>query len=218
MIINPSDAAPEKKSIEELEQEIKAAQAEHAAVVEAQKKSKQEFEATVGEYKETNASNAFDEAIRKTGIAFHASREDVRTLLTDKNVGGYSVEFSNDGKHCLVKDRDGRPVDSVESALEQLVRECPYLAEHTQHLTQRDPQSGQFQTLAKSDFANAAQRSRFIEREGLARFEALPLRHEKVTPLHSMTAAEYSRLSPAQKSQIIRDIGEDGLSMILKRK
>jgi hypothetical protein len=164
---------------------------------------------------ETNAEITLKAAIGATGVEFHNSASELKSLLT--KVLGYSLTFSNRGDSVRVLSADGKQT-TLESALESLVVAYPYLANHdtTRHLVPRNEQ-GEFSGLSRSAFKTVASKSRFIS-ENPGKWETLPQYPTKKAPTSQLTAREYSRLGLSEKSRLISEIGEAGVAEILRRK
>jgi myosin heavy subunit len=198
---------------EQAAQNLRAAQ-ESKTRIDAQFAAEEEkVQQAIAERRELNSAKAFKEAVRATGIQFHF--EDLREL---KMVLGskYDLETSNDGTFFKVTDADGR-ILTIENALEELATSSSYLVKSgNEHLRPRS-ENGTFTDVVRDDFTSYAAKSRWVKEHSLAEWEAMPQHRAPKVTAAQMTRSQYNTLSRAEKSRLLGEVGETGLTAILSR-
>ena len=195
-------------------QNLRAAQ-ESKSRIDAQFAAEEEkVQQAIAERWEINSAKAFKEAVRSTGINFFFDDiSELRTVLGTK----YDLETSNDGTFFKVTDAQGKVI-TVEKALEELATSSPYLVKSgAEHLNVRAA-NGTFANVVRDDFTSYAAKSRWIKEHSLAEWEAMPQHRTPKVTAAAMTRSQYNTLSRAEKSRLLDEVGETGLTAILSRK
>jgi hypothetical protein len=171
-------------------QNLRAAQ-ESKSRIDAQFAAEEEkVQQAIAERREINSAKAFKEAVRSTGINFFF--DDISELRTK--------------------------VITVEKALEELATSSPYLVKSgAEHLNVRAA-NGTFANVVRDDFTSYAAKSRWIKEHSLAEWEAMPQHRTPKVTAAAMTRSQYNTLSRAEKSRLLDEVGETGLTAILSRK
>jgi hypothetical protein len=194
-------------------QNLRAAQ-ESKTRIDAQFAAEEEkVQQAIAERREINSAKAFKEAVRSTGINFFFEDiSELKTVLGTK----YEVETSNDGTFFKVTSADGKVI-TVEKALEELATSSPYLVKSgAEHLRPRS-ERGTFTDVVRDDFTSYAAKARWIKEHSLSEWESMKQHRAPTVTAAQMTRSQYNTLSRAEKSRLLGEVGETGLTAILSR-
>lgn len=210
-----SESTEESLSVEQAQVKIAEYQAIKATAEAEREKEAAERRRHEAEIRESNTAETFRLSIGKTGIKFHMEPSELRTVL---GVAGFTLTPSNTGDSIRVLDADGEQI-ALETALEKIAVAKPYLVHSgADHLRPRD-ENGTFAQLSKEDFGNnLAAKSRWISEHGIEAWTALPAKRTPRVQESELTAALYSRLPLSEKSKLASELGEAGISAILRRR
>ena len=204
------ELTPEQAQVEiaKLQTQKAEAEAKRAAIEERQREDQELL-------RQTNASETFRAALGSTGIKFHVEEEDLQKVLKAMD---YTLTPSNFGDSFRVLDSNNKQIP-LEKALENLALAHPNLIQSGgDHLRPRT-ESGAFAELCRDDFgSNYAAKARWIREHSLQEWEAMPQHRTAKAPASQMNPREYSQLSIREKSKLISEIGEQGISQILARR
>jgi hypothetical protein len=165
--------------------------------------------------RQTRAAETFRSAVGKTGIRFFMEEEDLKTVLKTMH---YTVTASNAGDSFRVLDENGKQIE-LERAIEALGAKHPNLIQSGgEHLLPLRDETGAYREPARSDYTTLAAKSRYISEFGLSRWEQMSAHPTKKAPTSQLDAKSYSRLSLREKSALVSEIGEAGVSEILRRR
>jgi hypothetical protein len=218
MADNPQDnidptPSPAPKVTPSIPEEWQHLSVEDVKLLEAARKERHEAEAKANQFKvealkleQENRSllqgQAVREAFREAGVRFHPSQSDVIKLL------GQEVEF--DGENVTV---DGKPLDE---ALRAFALANETLVDGRSIRALKDRQEAANPTpKSKADFKSVAERTAFIEREGLAKWESLPNR-PLVTLRGVPSREQWKHMTVSQKTACVNQHGNSIVSRILK--
>jgi hypothetical protein len=165
---------------------------------------------------EERRDTAFNENLRKeilaTGIKSYCSDEELRLVMAKR----YTFNVHSNGSFDLT-DANGRRVE-FGAAFESLAEEKRYLFDgRTLQRFDRQEQRGE---ITRADLRTTAEKSAYINKFGLAAFEALKQRPSAPasTNVLTMRAADYNRLPLREKSRIIDEFGTATVEEILRRR
>lgn len=207
MVDTNLETKPTERELEILLEETRRTRiAEEQALAETQKQVAAQFE----ERKQSAFSARLRSEIAATGLTPYVSDDEVRLLLQKQ----HEFQIASNGSFTLTDDR-GRPVE-FSKALESLATTKGYLFDgrSTRRLHRQDEKE-----ITRADLTTIAQKSSYTEKFGLEQFEKLKAK-PSVPAGHvlSMNAAQYSRLSLAERSKFVATYGSDAVAEILTRR
>ena len=200
-------------------EELKTPEMTPAEVLELEKlrTDRAASEARTAELQAQNRSLKIKDTLAKeidaVGVRFHPSAEDIYKLL--KAEPGFKVVEGADGD-CFHVEIDGQP-SSMTEALKRFALNHQTLADGR---TLRGLKTDAQQVRSLEDLPTREDRQQYIAKHGADTIAALPAHPvtKHADPAKTMTCEEYLSLRIGDRAKIAGEVGEAGVSKILKRK
>ena len=199
----------QKPTEQELQLQLENVRAENLAAQERLAEQQQRAAKAQEENRQMNFNTNLERAIENTGLKTLSAVDQQEFLSVVKSFMKFDVKA--DGSFDVV-DEKGRPVDFDDAFRDFAIKRSVFFDGRSMKSLTTPPDE-----LAKSTMTTA-EKSHYIAKFGLARFEALPMYPPKKYNLATITAAEYLKLSATEKAKIANRVGEAGISEILRRK
>ncbi len=143
-------------------------------------------------------------ALQESGLQFHCSVEEIQKLITAEP----NLDVRPNGDAYYSGDRI-----SLANALRLFGRRHPtFLQRSKEEITEQRTDTT---IQAKSQLVGVNARVAFIAEHGLAAYEALP--QNTPTEVMNLPSSQLVRLPFAERSRLVRQLGEDGWARLLRR-
>ena|SRR6202795_4744770 len=201
----------DNKQLDEKELELALEQAKATRLELEQKaaEEQQRAEQARREREQMDIDKALKRALSEIGIKFHPTDDDLKKILDAK----WQFNVAYDGILEASDRKTGGRVDFAKAVVD-FVLERPFLADQRTLKRYTVPEA----EVTKSDFETPASKASYIQKFGLAAWEALPLRPTPKVDVRTMTAVDWANLPNKVKSQLIAKYGQQFVSDVLRRK